>query len=121
MSPTSTAAAIGASARTHFSDRRVHQRFPMSLNVEYKFLIGGHVECQGFCLTVNISSHGTLLRLPNNLPSLKSIDLSIKWPVLLRGTVPLKLVVRGRVVRNDGDSIAVKFLEHEFRTATSRY
>ena len=38
------------------------------------------------------------------------------WPVLLDGSCPLKLVVFGKVVRNDERITAIAADQHEFRT-----
>jgi hypothetical protein len=87
------------------------------LDAEYKVLQGKHVK-HGFGRTVNICSRGLLVELEGRVPGLGSIDLSIKWPFLLEGSIPLKLMVRGRIVRVDGRRIAVEFLAREFHTAS---
>jgi hypothetical protein len=98
-------------------DRRVHQRYLISLEVEYKLLDGNGVQRKGFCRTINISTCGVLLDLKDSLPGISSIELSIKWPFLLGGSIPLKLMMRGNIVRVDGNSIAVETAEHEFHRA----
>lgn len=115
MSPAPTTSAHSASVG--LSDRRLHQRYPITLEAEYKLLDGGGVHSQGSCRTINISSGGFLLDLKDSLPRISSIELSIKWPCLLDGSIALKLMMRGNIVRVDGDRIAVESTEHEFRTA----
>ena len=117
MSPTPTTAREVVPAGQNSSDRRVHQRYPIILDVEYKMRNKNRIQRQGFCQTLNISSGGVLLHLKDALPSLGPIELSISWPFLLNGSVRLKLLARGKVVRVAGRSFAVKVAEHEFRTA----
>ena len=115
MSPTPATAPHSGSVGV--PERRLHQRYTISLNVEYKQLDRRRVQCQGFCGTIDISSRGVLLDLEHTRPSLRSIELSIRWPFLLGGSIPLQLKVRGHIVRNDGNNIAVEFHQHEFCTA----
>jgi hypothetical protein len=46
--------------------------------------------------------------------------LVISWPCLLEGVCPLKLIMRGRIVRSDGQRVAMQAKFHEFRTAGVR-
>lgn len=115
MSPALTTSARTASVGP--SDRRLHQRYPITFEVEYKLLDGNGFQRKGFCRTINISTGGVLLDLKDCPPSITSIELSIKWPFPLHGSIPVKLMVRGNIVRNDGNSIAVETTKHEFHTA----
>ena len=115
MSPTPTVSAHNG--LVGLPDRRLNRRYPITLEVEYKLLDGSSVQRQGFCRTVNISSRGVLLDLRGTLPILSTIELSINWPILLRGSIPLKLIMWGSIVRVEDNSIAVDVSEHEFRTA----
>jgi hypothetical protein len=45
------------------------------------------------------------------------MELSIEWPPLLHGRVPLRFVTVGEVVRCDASSFAVMLERHQFRTA----
>jgi hypothetical protein len=51
------------------------------------------------------------------LPCGVDTELAITWPFRLQGVCRLKLVVFGRVVRSDGDRVAIKMQRYEFRTA----
>jgi hypothetical protein len=44
----------------------------------------------------------------------------LNWPFLLEGVCPLRLVMKGRIVRSDVRGIAIQSSYHEFRTAGSR-
>jgi PilZ domain len=118
MSP--APAMAGNVAEAHKSDKRTHQRYPISLDLEYKLLHRGQVQGLGFGRTVNISSGGVLIEVIDIMPRGRLIELVVNWPFLLEGVCPLKLIVHGRVVRTDGRAVAVKAKHHEFRTAGVR-
>ena len=99
------------------SDRRLHQRYFVALDVEYKVSDRTGLLRRGHGRTINLSSGGILVETQNCLAIGRPIDLAIQWPCLLSGSVPLKLVVRGNIVRNDANFIAVRITSHEFRTA----
>jgi hypothetical protein len=67
--------------------------------------------------TINISSSGLLFTSKGRLKLGRRIELAISWPALLNHDCPLKLVARGRVVRNDEGCGAIEIERHEFRTA----
>lgn len=98
-------------------ERRLHRRYSIALEAEYRLVSRDGTQCHGPCRTVNISSGGVLLETEAVLFPLGSIEVSIKWPFFLRDVVPLKLMVRGEIVRVDGNNIAVEMTWHEFRTA----
>ena len=77
-------------------DLRVHGRYPIALELQYKVLSKGRVERQGFGTTVNISSGGVLFEADKQLPDSGIIELAMNWPFLLDGMVTLKLVMSGR-------------------------
>jgi len=83
-------------------DQRAHRRYPISLPVDYKLRSKGRI---------NHTGSG------ESLPAGGSIELVMNWPFLLEGVCPLKLVMRGRIVRSDGERIAIQAQQHEFRTA----
>jgi len=98
-------------------ERRLHPRYPIALGAEYRLVSRDGIQCQGSCRTVNISSGGVLLETKAVLSPRGPIEVSIEWPCLLRGVVPLKLIVHGNIVRFDGSSVAVKMTGYEFHTA----
>lgn len=99
-------------------DRRLSQRYALDFPADYKLLRRGSVECQGSGHTLNIASGGVLLATDSlvGFPLGSHIALAIRWPVLLDGRCPLKLVMRGRIVRRTGKCIAVHANQYEFRT-----
>jgi hypothetical protein len=118
-----SAAAIAARAAGRLqrvsAEQRSFQRYPIELEVEYRLLGKGHSERFGSGKTRNISSGGVLFEALG-APATGAIELMLSWPFLLEGVCPLRLVMRGRVVRSDGHRIAVQATYHEFRTAGSR-
>ena len=105
---------------TQRTDQRSHQRYPITLNVEYKLLIRGRVERVGSGRTMNMSSGGIFFETDNPLPADGRIELVMEWPFLLEQVCALKLVMRGRIVRSDTKGVAVEIRHHEFRTAGTR-
>lgn len=98
-------------------NQRVHGRYPITLELQYKVMNKGRVKRHGFGTTVNISSGGVLFEADEQLPESSTIELAMNWPFLLDGVVTLKLVMSGRIVRTEANAIAVRAERHEFRTA----
>ena len=96
-------------------ERRSRQRFPLALAVEYRLL--GKAERCGLGKTRNISSTGVLIEVAERQPFSGSIELLVSWPCILDGACALKLLMKGRVVRNEHRGIAIESRQYEFRTA----
>jgi hypothetical protein len=98
-------------------ERRRSRRFPIKCKVQWH--IAGKEEGTGTVdgETINISGSGVLFTSNRSLKLGRLIELAISWPVLLNHECPLKLVARGRVVRNDEGCGAIQIEHHEFRTA----
>jgi hypothetical protein len=119
MSPAPAHARAARLLETNPTEHRSHSRYPIKLDAEYRVLKKGQVE-HGFGRTLNISSGGVYFETKAALPPSGPIELLVSWPFLLEGVCPLKLVMRGRIVRIDGKGVAIKFKHHEFRTAGTR-
>jgi len=117
MSPTPTTVPSSGSVGAFPFERRLHQRYPITLDVEYKVPGGNDVRLMGFGRTVNISSRGVLLEISDRLPNRCPIQVSINWPFFLGGSIPLKLLLYGEIVRVAGNTIAAKVTGHTFHTA----
>src|ERR1700730_14126905 len=121
-----------ASEPSEVFDRRLHHRYPITLEVGYKLLSGVSAASQGAGTTRNISSGGIAFeaqsvhgappcvsatashRTPLCASSLAfddaftlggRVELRIQWPFLLDGRCPLILQMFGSVVRIDGQLI----------------
>ena len=72
---------------------------------------------------LNIGSGGILFEIDdmvgtNEIPeSTRFVEVAMDWPFLLRGTCAMKLIIRGRMVRRDAGRLALRTVQHEFRTA----
>ncbi len=120
MSAAPLAARAAGRLKTFVSEQRSHQRYPIELEVEYRLLTKGQCELIGSGKTRNISSGGVLFEALGSRPATGPIELLLNWPFLLEGVCPLKLVMKGRIVRSDMRGIAIQSNYHEFRTAGSR-
>ena len=101
-------------------EQRSHQRYPLQLEMQYKLLNRGTGRRSGSGSTLNISSGGVLFAAEESLPSGSPIELMLNWPFLLEGVCPLKLIMRGHIVRCEGNEVAIASRHHEFRTAGIR-
>ncbi len=97
------------------TERRVRVRFPVKMLVHYRTL-DRQDPVSGRGLLVNMSSGGVLVATEQELTAGRGVEVSIQWPFLLDGRVPLQLVAAGKVVRADTSSFALLFKGHEFRT-----
>jgi hypothetical protein len=121
MSPTPALAQTAQLLETPRVDQRLHRRYPITLEIEYKLLSSkGRVERLGFGKTLNVSSGGVFFETKDALAADSPIEVLIDWPFLLNGRCSLKLVIQGNVVRSDGQLVAVRTKLYEFRTARSR-
>jgi hypothetical protein len=102
------------------SDRRLTRRFPIGMAAQYKLLRYGRVVNTGEGRTLNLSSGGALIWCEGALPKGHSIELSLLWPVRLDGRVGMSLEVAGTTVRATGNTVAVAFSRHYFRTRNLR-
>ena len=96
---------------------RLYQRYPITLDAQFKLQNEDRKERFGFAKTINMSSGGVLLATNDSLPANALIELAIDWPLLLSGVCPLRLIIRGCIVRSDANGVAVRVWHHEFRTA----
>ena len=85
-----------------------------------RFPVFGPVECvlQGrHCTAVmlDIGSGGVFLKAQNPLPVGQQVELFLDWPAMLDGGCPLRLVIRGRVLRSSARGSAVRILRYEYK------
>jgi hypothetical protein len=98
-------------------DRRQDRRYGIQLDVKWKLIRRRRVLDSGIGNTVDLSSGGLMFDAGRFLPEGLNVELSITWPVLLHNVAPLQLVVAGRIVRSRGSQVAIRTVQHEFRTA----
>jgi hypothetical protein len=100
------------------TERRLKARYPIKLKVRYGAVDQLHC-LKGIGETVDFSSAGFLVVAHHECIAREGseIEAIVEWPILRNGTIPLELVVFGRVVRSETSRFAVSFsLPHVFRT-----
>jgi c-di-GMP-binding flagellar brake protein YcgR len=102
------------------NERRDAERMSIEREVHYRVLNKKDGDAEATGKTLNISSSGVLFTTQHTLPPGRRLELSISWPAQLDNKCALKLVARGRVVRFDGDRVALEIMQHEFRTKSAR-
>lgn len=98
-------------------DRRSDRRYELPLELRWKLIRRRKVLYTGEGQTLDLSSGGILFDSRRPLPVGLDVELSISWPILLNNSAPLQLVVMGRIVRSTGTQVAIRMVQHEFRTA----
>ena len=102
-------------------ERRTKVRFPLELRVSYRTLGKRGTPCAGEGRVVNMSRDGVLVSSRHEVDVGKRMELSIEWPFLLHGQVPLRFVTVGEVVRCDASSFAATLIrQYQFRTAKTK-
>ena len=101
------------------ADRRQHRRYPLHLEGEYWLSRKAGIKNHGFGRTLDISSGGVLFEADDPWPFQGDVELLLEWPAVLEEVYPLKLRIRGTIVRTQGRSIAVDLRHYEFRIAES--
>jgi hypothetical protein len=107
-------------SESYRGEQRLNNRYPITLELQYKLMNQGRIERLGFGRTLNIGSGGVLFETDDLLPASGQIELAMKWPILLDGVCNLKLVIRGNIIRSGAKRTAVQALYHDFRTAGVR-
>lgn len=102
------------------TNRRRSERMEIEQEVNYRIINRKDAEVVAQGKTVNISSSGVLFTTQKAVPPGRQVELDIHWPAQLDNKCGLKLVARGRIVRQDGEHAALEILQHEFRTKGTR-
>lgn len=114
--------AFDAANQTLPAERRLKFRYPLDLSVRFRPLSGSLLSGAG--RAVNVSSGGVLI-VSEQVISQREIgvgarmEMSIEWPSLLDGRIPLQLFAVARVVRYRASNFAAVFERYQFRTARS--
>jgi hypothetical protein len=94
----------------------------------YKIERGVHhrgigIEISGTGKTVNMSRGGGLLAIDRILPRGLNVEVEVDWPVELSDRIPVKLVIRGKIIRSKTNGIAlvgVMIASYEFHTVSDQ-
>jgi hypothetical protein len=105
------------------AERRSKLRYPLDLSVRFRPL-SGKFPFSGAGRAVNVSSGGVLVVSPHVASQRvinvgEQVEMSIEWPSLLDGKIPLQLFAVGRVVRSRASVFAAVFERYQFRTVRS--
>ena len=101
--------------RTLSIERRSKLRFPLELRVNYQ-TVGRGVPLTGTGFVVEMSSSGLWFAGNHEITVGRRMKLTVEWPALLDGKIPLQLAIDGKVVRCSESGFAVELREHQFRT-----
>ena len=97
-------------------DRRSKVRYPIEFDLEYRMVRGRGPAVIGVGHTINISSQGLLFRTKEKLAAGSPIEAILSWPITLNNHVPLKLSIKGAIIRSEPDRAAIQIASYEFRT-----
>jgi|ERR1700728_5281375 hypothetical protein len=97
------------------AERRVKFRYPLQLSVRFRYITEG-TRIFGQGLAINVSSGGVLVASEHQIVDGAPVKMSIEWPSLLDGKVPLQLIAIGWVLRRGTSHFAATFERYEFRT-----
>jgi len=95
------------------AERRSKARFPIDLPV--RFNAGRETGFSGTGRVVNIGSTDVLVACLHKLRLGALVELVIEWPARLDGTIPIHLVMTGRVMRSNTAGFAAGACQHRFR------
>jgi len=101
-------------------DRRTKIRYPLKCELEFRVRERDFLSESHSGRTVNISSEGFLFTTTERPLVGSEIEVALLWPAALENRIPLKLVMKGEIVRAEGDRIAVRIGSHEYRLAKNR-
>ena len=96
-------------------ERRSQGRYPVLLELDCR-LIGTEEIVRG--RTADITSSGVRFRVDRAFPIGEAVELRIKWPTLFPESLPVTLVLEGRVVRSGGGETALQTIRYRFGSRT---
>jgi hypothetical protein len=101
------------------AERRLKFRYPLDLGVRFRSLPKGSAfSGEGNC--INLSSGGILVASRHQIIVGSMLEMSMDWPSLIDGRIPLQLVAVGRVLRGETSHglshFAATIERYEFRT-----
>ncbi|HMD76508.1 MAG TPA: PilZ domain-containing protein [Terracidiphilus sp.] len=97
-------------------NRRSDRRYPLRLDLRWKLIRRRRVLETGVGSTLDLSKGGVRFESNRPLPEGFNVELAINWPALLHNVAPMQLVVLGRIMRSEDGQIAIRTMQHEFRT-----
>ena len=97
-------------------ERRKCRRYPVKLSIRYRLSQDPAFGEEGLGATRDLSADGLSFRADRDLPVGAEVELRIDWPVQMNRAVSLCAVISGRIIRCNGNEIAVAISQSEFQT-----
>jgi hypothetical protein len=88
----------------------------LALELFYSVRDGIRRDERGTGQVVDVGSSGARFVADRNLAVGRSVEIAIDWPMRLDGSIPLRLIATGVVIRTCGTETAMKFDRHVFKT-----
>jgi hypothetical protein len=98
-------------------DRRQDRRYHLQMELSWKLILRRRVLDTGIGHTIDLSGGGILFDAGRPLPTGHDVVLSISWPVLFDGKVPMQLAAKGRIVRENFGQVAIQMVQREVLAA----
>lgn len=105
---------------SYATDRRAYVRYPIELDLWFRATLEDGTALTGTGRSVNISSHGMLLRSDVQLKADAHIYAEVKWPARSEDGPPLVLAISGRILRCVGTKVALRIRRHGLVPAHDR-
>jgi hypothetical protein len=106
----------GQGRESQTSERRTRARYALALELSYAVLdLIRHGET-GTGMTIDISSSALRFMAARPLTVGRQLEVSVRWPLLLHGAIPLQLVATGVVIRTSGRETVMQLEKHAFKT-----
>jgi hypothetical protein len=102
--------------KRHQNERRTKFRFAIPRELRYKIIQDGTMIASGTGETIDMGSGGVAFAADQRLKPGAFVEVSISWPVLLDQTLPMRLIVFGRVLRSMERKTVCSVDKYEFRT-----
>ncbi len=101
------------------ADLRAIERHNLALELQYSYRLG-NVTYLGTGRTRDLGGDVVSFETDQSLRGNGELELRIPWPFMLQSICPLELIVRGPLVRKDGDLAVLRMKNYEFRTHGDR-
>jgi hypothetical protein len=96
------------------------RRFPIQEEVRYKCLKGSRTFAIGVGKTLEVGSRQLCFTTEQPLKLNQRLEITMNWPARLDSTCLMKLVILGRVISSEPESVVVRIDRHEFRTRAAK-
>ena len=101
-------------------ERRRADRYPLEADVVLSIQQRGQGPLVVRGRSRDMSSRGLLVATDTSIPCGRQVEAAIAWPAKLDGSRSLKLVIAGRVVREEEGVVAMSIAKTEYRMMGSR-